>query len=473
VGGAEIADRGQFLGSGQPVFSPHVRAWDADVPSAHGSWHTEGVRRSLIAAAVAVTAGLVFAYPVAARQQPPPGMAPFLPCSLTNRNLLVRDILDDIYLWYQFLPDIDPTRFTSPEAYLEAVRYRPLDTSFSSVVPKATFDALFSNSQFVGFGFSTRTTETAITILQVFPDSSAAEAQLARGDRIVAVDGRTIASLVASGGINTVFGAPEAGVTVTADVITRSGAARQVTLRKRVVTIPPVSLTRTFLVDGRVVGYIFFRQFVRPSTAALDEAFAALRAAGATELVLDLRYNGGGLVDVAVHLASLIGDAALRDQVFARLQHNDKNTASDQTLRFETIPSPLRLSRLIAITSRGSASASELLINGLRPYLPVVVIGDRTFGKPVGQYSIEFCDRVLLPVSFITVNARGDGNYFGGIAADCPAADDASHDLGAAEEASLAQALLYIRSGACFIASPPPAIDVRQADGWQALINAQ
>jgi C-terminal peptidase prc len=428
------------------------------------------VRCSLISA-VAIAASLAGAAPAAA-QQPPPGLAPFLPCSLTNRNLLASDILDDIYLWYRFLPNVDPTRFTSPEAYLEAVRYRPLDTSFSSVVPKAAFDALFSSSQFVGFGFSTRTTDTAITILQVFPDSSAAEAQLARGDRIVAVDGRTVASLVSSGGIATVFGAPEAGVTVTADVITRGGAARQVTLRKRVVTIPPVSLTRTFLVDGRVVGYIFFRQFVRPSTAALDEAFAALRAAGATELILDLRYNGGGLIDVAVHLASLIGDAATRDQVFARLEHNDKHTASDETLRFETTAAPLRLTRLIAITTRGSASASELVINGLRPYLPVVVVGERTFGKPVGQYSIEFCDRVLLPVSFITVNARGEGDYFGGIAADCPAADDATHDLGAPEETSLAQALLYVRSGACFIAAPPPENEARQADGWRGLLNA-
>ena len=81
---------------------------------------------------------------------------------------------------------------------------------------------------------------------------------------------------------------------------------------KRLVTIPTVSLTQVVDVDGRRVGYLFFRNFVRPSTAALNDAFAALKTAGATELVLDLRYNGGGLVDIAVHLASLIGGA--RDQ---------------------------------------------------------------------------------------------------------------------------------------------------------------
>jgi carboxyl-terminal processing protease len=210
-----------------------------------------------------------------------------------------------------------------------------------------------------------------------------------------------------------------------------------------------VSLTRVYQVNGRVVGYVFFRQFVQPSIAALDEAFAALRQAGATELVLDLRYNGGGLLDVAVHLASLIGDVTLRGQVFATLQHNDRNRDLDETYRFETIANPLRLSRLVVITTRSSASASELLISGLRPYLPVTVVGDRTFGKPVGQYAIDLCNRVVLPVAFITLNARGEADYFNGIAADCIAADDAGHELGTVEEASLAEALTVIRTGSC------------------------
>ena len=89
-----------------------------------------------------------------------------------------------------------------------------------------------------------------------------------------------------------------------------SGERRTAQMVKRVVNYPAVSVTRLFEVDGRKVGYIVFNTFVQPSTAALNEAFAALKTAGATELVLDLRYNGGGLVDVAVHLASLIGGTA-------------------------------------------------------------------------------------------------------------------------------------------------------------------
>ena len=400
---------------------------------------------------VALCATIGFAHPGESQERlsSSRGGWPYAPCTTLGQNLRTRDILDELYLWRQFLPDVDPVRFPSPEAYLDAVRYRPLDTSYSYITPKAAHDALFSDSQYVGFGFSTRATATEITILQVFPGSPASEAQLARGDRIVAVDGRTINELTASGAIDTVFGDAAGGVRVSADVVTRDGQSRRVTLEKRIVTIPPVSLTRVYQVNGRVVGYVFFRQFVRPSTAALDEAFAALRQAGATELVLDLRYNGGGLLDVAVHLASLIGEVTLRGQVFATLQHNDRNRDLDETYRFEAIANPLRLSRLVVITTRSSASASELLINGLRPYLPVTVVGDRTFGKPVGQYSIDMCNRVLLPVAFLTLNARGQADYFNGISADCLAADDVSQDLGAVGEASLAEALTVIRTGAC------------------------
>ena len=407
----------------------------------------------------------------------PRGGAVYGPCSILSQTLYTRDVFSDIYLWDRLLPDVKPWRFASPEAYLEAVRHRPLDSSFSSIAPRAAYTALFSDSQYVGFGLSTRLGETDITVLQVFPGSPAAEATLARGDRIVAIDGRTVQSLVASGTAGSALGPDQIGFTLTAEVIGSDGEPKRVTLRKRVVTIPPVALTRTFLVDGRVVGYLHFRQFVRPATAALDEAFAALRQAGATELVLDLRYNGGGLLEVALHLANLIGDASTRGQVFARVEHNDRNAWRDETFRFDGALSSLRLTRVLAITTRASASASELLINGLRPYLPVVVVGERTYGKPVGQYGFEHCDRVLLPVSFRLVNALGQGNYFDGIPADCPAADDVTRELGAVAEASLAEAIHVIRTGAC----SGGAVSQRgirsrgesRDSGWQSMINAQ
>src|SRR6476620_2571263 len=242
-------------------------------------------------------------WPWAAFAQSPPTS-----CTTTSQNLWVRDQLNTYYYWYQNLtPNVNPASFSSPEAYLEAVRYRPIDNTFSFITTAAANDAFYSDSQFIGYGFGNQTTATEIRVLQVYDDSPASEAGLSRGDRILTVNGQSVAALVANGTIGNAFGANDIGVATTIEWETLDGAQRSARMVKRLVTIPTVSLTRVVDIDGRRVGYLFFRNFVSPSTAALTAAFAALKTAGATELVLDLRYNGGGLVDVAVHLASLIG----------------------------------------------------------------------------------------------------------------------------------------------------------------------
>jgi len=402
-------------------------------------------------------------------------------CSITSQNLYVRDVMRDLYLWYSSIPDVNAARFASPEAYLEAIRYRPLDSSFSYITSAASSNAFYSDSQFIGFGFSTLLSEGELRVLQVFAESPASEAGLARGDAILEIEGRSVEALVASGEIGGAFGPSEIGVSSEILFRSRTGEERRERMTKRMVTIPTVSVTRVFEVDGRKVGYLFFRNFVRPSIAALDEAFDSLAEAGVSELVLDLRYNGGGLVDVAVHLGSLIGSAITAGQPFATYAHNDRNAFRNETLRFNAIEQAVpTLSRLIAITSRSSASASELVINALAPFLPVVTIGDATYGKPVGQYLVPFCDKVLAPVSFSLRNANDEGDYFDGLPPTCAAADGIDTELGDPAEASLAEALHYVRHDACSL--PPEAARATRARGlagsglravgWQALVNA-
>ena len=282
-------------------------------------------------------------------------------CSVTSQNLYVRDVLNSYYYWYQFLPaGVSPTSYTSPEAYLEAVRYRPIDNSYSYITSAASNDAFYSDSQFIGYGLSTQTTSTDLRVLQVFEASPALEATLERGDRITQVNGQSVAAMVAAGTIGGAFGASDVGVT--SDIVFEkpNGDRKTARLVKRLVTIPTVSLTRVIESDGRKVGYLFFRNFVRPSEAALNDAFAALKAAGATELVLDLRYNGGGLVDVAVHLASLIGGTRTNGQVLLNYVHNERvGPTLNKTTRFTNPEQALTLSRLVVITTRSSASASN------------------------------------------------------------------------------------------------------------------
>jgi carboxyl-terminal processing protease len=402
-------------------------------------------------------------------------------CSITAQNLFVRDRLFDLYLWADSLPAVNPAQFPSPEAYLEAVRQRPLDARFSYITSAASSNAFYSDSQFIGFGFSNALLDGAMRVLQVFRDSPAAEAGLARGDRIVEIDGRAVEELIETGQIATAFGPADEGVAIELAFVATDGTVSRQLMVKRAVTIPTVSLTQVYEIDGRRVGYLFFRNFVRPSIAALDEAFATLRAAEVSELVLDLRYNGGGLVDVAQHLGSLIGGWRTAGQVFATYAHNERNAYRDTSLRFEPLEQAAPgLSRLIAITSRSSASASELVLNALSPFMPVVLIGDATYGKPVGQYLIEFCDKVLAPVSFAMRNANDEGAFFDGLPVTCAAADDLTRQLGDAEESALAEAFHFIRHDQCSLpAAPLTALTVPvapagpRAVGWQSLVNAQ
>lgn len=427
--------------------------------------------RRRLSSLLAVVLGLVTAAPAAAQN--------LTSCTTVSQNLFVRDVMADIYYWNTEIPTVNAAQFPSPEAYLERVRYRPLDEHFSYIGSRAEAESYYSDSQFIGFGFSMQFDGEGLQISQVFPDSPAAEAGLQRGEVIVAIDGRAVSDLVLEGQLDAALGPSEEGIGV--DIQVRRGeAVRDARMVKRPVTIPTVSHLSLYEVGGRRVGYLFFRNFVTPSVDALTEAFTALRGEKVTELVLDLRYNGGGLVTVARHLASLIGGTRTEGQVLAEYFHNERNAFRNEVMRFEPREQALQLERLVVVTSRASASASELIVNALRPFMPVVTVGEATYGKPVGQYGINFCDKVLYPVAFTLRNALGQGDYFGGIPADCQAADDHSRQIGDPEEGSLKEALQVVRTGSCSAPLLEGAPARRRAmlaaaprtTGLRALINA-
>ena len=371
-------------------------------------------------------------------------------CSTLGQVTFVRDRMLDIYLWYREVPNLSPASFSSPQAYLDAARYRQFDTSFSFLISRADYNALFLESSSVAIGISyVRTGETELRLTEVQPGSPASDAGLERGDFLIAVNGKTVAELLQTGEINTIFGPRQAGVAVDLAWRKPAGGELRATLVKRTISITTVRATRVLDAGGMRVGYVFYRDFVQPSVDLLNAAFTEMGAAGATELVLDLRYNPGGDTGVMQHLAGLLAGARAQGQVFVEMAYNDKNTSRNTIQRFARPPAALSLSRLVVITTRTSASASESIINGLRPYIPVVMVGDTTYGKPVGQAGFEFCDSLFFPVSFAVRNARGEGDYFGGIPADCAAGDDLDYQLGDAREASLAEAIGYLRNGSC------------------------
>jgi C-terminal peptidase prc len=307
---------------------------------------------------------------------------------------------------------------------------------------------LYKKGEFVGLGYNNRRNfDDEVVISLVIPDSPAADAGLQRGDVIRAIGGLQIATLDAEDRWGEVTGENVPGVSVDL-TLARDGVERDVTLTKDWIELQTVPDDDIFEIDGRKVGYLLFASFLDPAHDALDDAFHRFANAGVRELVLDMRYNGGGLLDVARHLISLVVDR--KGGVAYRVVYNDNYSGEDHDVQMTSHAGTLsEVDHVVVITTGSTLSASELVINALRPYVKVSIVGDTTGGKPVGSRHLDFCDKMLAALTFKLLNATGEGEYFDGFAADCPAVDDFAHELGDPAEASLAAAFALVRGEAC------------------------
>lgn len=403
-------------------------------------------------------------------------------CSVTGQNQQILAIMQSWYYWNQYLPtNVDPAAYSNTTSFLDALLYQPLDR-FSYITTQAANTAFYGAGQYVGIGISEEIVNgNQLQLTDVYPDSPAATAGFVRGGYILSIGGVPVATLIADNQLDAAFGSEQVGATINLEYQAPSGATQNVTLTTTVITQPNVSLVQSFNAGGRKVGYFFFQNFITPSTDELQQAFAQFQADGDNELIIDERYNGGGLLSVAQFLGSLVVGNNYNGQTFATLNYNSLHTDQDQTLTFETVSNALNLNRVVIITTDATASASELLINALKPYIDVVTVGSTTFGKPVGENGFEFCSSVLYPMTFNMLNAAGDGNYFSGIAPTCAAVDELSEPLGSPNEASLAEALYYIANGNCGPAAAAAERAIARAAalrpssqkyGWQNLVNA-
>ncbi len=371
-------------------------------------------------------------------------------CSVANQNQFVYDVLKDTYLWYQDVPDLDPNDFASPEALLERVKQDiPLDR-FSYITEAGAFESFFEAGTYIGFGFSSELNQTndALLLRYVFTQSPAGERNLARGDQIIAVDGVSVSEIVANGDINTVFGDAEEGVTRTLTIVDKNDVQFDVELVKALVTMNTVLASEVIDYQGKKYGYFAFSSFIEPSEAELTAAFNQFVAANVDDIIMDLRYNGGGRVSTASHLSSLIGGNTTLNQVFVSYLHNDKYTHWNDSVEFENL-GRAGWDNLYVITSERSCSASEMTINALDPYINVRLVGSTTCGKPVGMYGAEFCGKRIQPIEFQTVNGVGFGDYFDGFAVHCDASDDLTRDFADPQEGMLATALALASSNSC------------------------
>jgi hypothetical protein len=401
-------------------------------------------------------------------------------CSVAGENAQILSVMQSWYYWYRSLPsNVNPANYASSNALLDAIRQQPLDR-FSYITTQAANQSFYGAGQYVGYGLGFGLTSgNNLDVNQVFPGSPADQAGLSRGDTVTALNGVPVPTLVANNQLDSALAAANPGISKTFTYTSLQSQTLTVTLTSAVVTQPSVGQV-TVLDDGRErVGYFLFNSFIDPSNSELDQAFAQFSSQGVTHLVIDERYNGGGEVSVAQHLASLIAGSSYAGKSLATLTYNDKHSSQNETITFPSIASPLSLTQVFFITTDSTASASEFIINALRPFMDVVTVGAATFGKPVGEDGFNVCTDVLYPITFKIANVSGYGDYFNGLPPTCAAADDVGHALGDPDEASLATALSYIRTQNCPQAAARPnasrvTVSRRRlaGDGWRQLINA-
>jgi hypothetical protein len=213
----------------------------------------------------------------------------------------------------------------------------------------------------------------------------------------------------------------------------------------------PVYLDTVYTAGSKKAGYMVFNSFLGDTTAVYNrfqQIFSRFAAANVTDVIIDLRYNGGGYVSVQEKLANYLVKSSASGSLMMKEQFNDKYTQFNETINFSKLGS-LSPERIFFIVSDNTASASELLINNLKPYAEVKLVGPtNTYGKPVGFFPIPVGDWYIFPVSFRSVNKNNEGNYFNGITVDSKAADGLDKDWGDINESSLANVLNYIGTGA-------------------------
>lgn len=384
-----------------------------------------------------------------------PAPAPEIDCSIPAKNERLFALMKDAYLWYEKVPDVDPSAYASPDALLEDLVYADID-HWSSISPKEVSAAYYGEGRRVGLGIRTRyDTDDTLRLSLIYAGSPADDAELKRGDRILAINNKTIDEIDAEDLWATILGPDEEGVDVTMKIERLSGAVEDIVMTKRVFEFETTHTYRVFPHAGRTVGYLLFDRFLSTSDAELEAVFASFKQEGVDELVLDLRYNGGGLIDVAHHLGNLIAGNQSQGELFTRILHNDKHPNWNKDQLFAASDTALDLKRVFIIATEFTASSSELLINGLFPHIEVRLIGGTTYGKPVGSGAWTDCDIVIRPISFRMANADGRVDYFHGLNADCAAEDNLDLPLGNETEASLAEALHFIRYGSCSLQAGP------------------
>ncbi len=413
--------------------------------------------------------------------------------ALDEKNWL-RSWTHELYLWYREAPDLDPAGYAVLD-YFDALKTSAVTASgqpkdrFHFTIPTDEWLDLSQSGASASYGAqwavlsSTPPRDVRVAYIEPGASSPAAMAGLARGARVFAIDGIDVVNTNVQADIDRLNDAmsPLAAGESHSFTVQDAGSSSQrtVSMTSANVTSTPVQNVRTIATASGPVGYLLFNDHIATSEAGLVNAITTLRDAGVVDLVLDVRYNGGGFLDIASELAFMIaGSARTNGRTFELLQFNDQHPTRDPVTGETLAPIPfhstaegfsvvagtplptLGLGRVYVLTGAGTCSASESIMNSLRGIdVEVIQVGSTTCGKPYGFYPTDNCGTTYFSIQFRGVNAKQFGDYPDGFSPantagtmgvsvpGCSVADDFAHALGDPAEGRLAAALNYRATG--------------------------
>jgi carboxyl-terminal processing protease len=378
----------------------------------------------------------------------------------------------DLYLWYTQIPSaFNAQTYPDPNAIMEAIRQYSNEPGFSTPVDKWSFamkqtewDNL-SNGISGDFGMSVFFfKEGDLRVKSVERSSPAGIAGIRRGWRITKINGSTN---ISTGNADYISKAVWNSANGSFTFQKPDGTTIDLNLTAANYREHPVYLDSIYTINSKKIGYFSFNSFLGDTSELYNEferVFNRFVVAGINDLIVDLRYNGGGYVSVQQKLANWLAPLSANGQLMMKEQFNDKYTEFNTTDNFDKLGS-LNLSRIHFIVSRSTASASELLINNLKPFMDVQLVGPgKTYGKPVGFFPVPVGDWYIFPVSFRSTNKNGQGNYFSGMDLNNQIADGLDKDWGDITESCLQSALSNITTGAYRTAAAKETIEIKNVN---------
>ncbi len=353
-------------------------------------------------------------------------------------------IMDEFYLWNEDLPVIDPANYDTPQDVLEEMRNTTYDR-FSYIETTEAFLQYYEQGIYIGHGFSLKyDADGKLRVAFVYGEAPADLAGVKRGWIVEAINGTAIEPF---SNYLELIGSDSLDVENNFRFTDIGGNQVNLSILKKEVDIKSILHQEVIDLNGVPTGYLVFNHFIEPAIEDLEDAFTFFRDSAVEEFVIDLRYNRGGLESVYIFLAGLIGGSHTAGKIFTKYIHNQKQATRNKVVWAENYDISLDVDRVAFITTRSSASASELVLNGLRPYLEVRSFGESTYGKPVGMYSWQFEDFTFVPICFKYTNANDEGDFYDGLVPDVYVVDDLTVPFGDPEEDCLKAALEYLKTG--------------------------